>query len=81
MRFFSLLKNLKKPYVAELYAVFKNSLEEKGFSLIHGHLEKNFKDLAADQIYKVLSTILRSIKRHNSGARGYLNFAHQFAGA
>ncbi len=59
---------------------FINPIEEKGFSFIHKHIEKNFGDETKDQIYSVLATILRSIKRHNEGSRGYLNFAHKFAG-
>jgi hypothetical protein len=79
IRFIELL--LDKYYYKDQTVSFNTNLEEKGFSFIHEHLEKNYKDLPADQIYKVLSTVLRSIKRHNNGTRDYLNFAHQFAGA
>ncbi len=72
---------LDKYFYRDEKLAFNNPLEEKGFSFIHEHLEKNFKDLSTDQVYKVLSTILRSIKRHKNGTRDYLNFVHQFAGA
>ncbi len=78
IRFIELL--LDKYFYKDETVSFNTHLEQEGFSFIHEHIENNFKDLPNDQIYKVLSTVLRSIKRHKNGTRGYLNFAHQFAG-
>lgn len=60
---------------------FNSPLEEMGFSYIDKHMKRNLKDISTEEVNRVLATILRSIKRHNNGARGYLHFAHQFVGA
>jgi hypothetical protein len=71
---------LDKYHFQENSIVFENGLEEVGFSFVNGHIEKNFQDIPGEVISKVLSTVLRSIKRHTTGGREYLDFTHQFVG-
>lgn len=75
-RFIGLL--LDKYYFKDEPVVFKSEFEKEGFLFIDGHIVENFSDIQTEVIYKVLSAILRSIKRHTNGKREYLDFAHQF---
>jgi hypothetical protein len=65
-------------YFKDEPTVFKNEFEKDGFLFIDRHIEENFPDTPKDVIYKVLSSILRSINRHTNGKREYLDFVHQF---
>lgn len=69
---------LDKYYFKDEPAVFKNEFEKDRFFFIDRHIEDNFPDTQKDVIYKVLSSILRSINRHTNGKREYLDFVYQF---
>ena len=76
LKFIELL--LDKYYFMDEPVVFKNDFEKEGFMFIDGHIDENFSDIPTEIIYKALSAILRSIKRHTNGKKEYLAFAHQF---
>jgi hypothetical protein len=59
---------------------FKNELEEDGFSFINSVIENDLKNISKEQIVKIIGTIYRSIKRHTSGRREYLDFIQQHVG-
>jgi hypothetical protein len=59
---------------------FKNELEGDGFSFINSVIENDLKNISKEQIVKIIGTIYRSIKRHTSGRREYLDFIQQHVG-
>lgn len=71
---------LDKYHFQESSIVFANGLEEAGFVLVNGHIEKKFREIPGEVITKVLGAILRSLKRHTNGKREYLDFIHNFIG-
>ena len=59
---------------------FKNELEEDGFSFINSVIENDLKNILKEDTAKIIGTIYRSIKRHTSGRREYLDFIQQHVG-
>jgi hypothetical protein len=59
---------------------FKNEMEEYGFSFINRVIENDLKNFSKEKTAKIIGTIYRSIKRHTSNRREYLNFIHQHVG-
>ncbi len=59
---------------------FKNEFEEDGFSFINSVIENDLKNISKEDTAKIIGTVYRSIKRHNSGKREYLDFIQQHVG-
>ena len=59
---------------------FKNELEMSGFSFINSVIENDLKNFSKENTEKIIGTIYRSIKRHTSGRREYLDFIQQHVG-
>lgn len=59
---------------------FKNELEKDGFSFISSVIKKDLKNFSKENTAKIIGTIYRSIKRHTSGKREYLDFIQQNVG-
>ena len=60
------------------YAIFENRVEEQGFSLIYDNLEDKYSKLPHAILTKVICTIMRSIRRHKAGTRGYMDFIQHY---
>jgi hypothetical protein len=58
---------------------FADSLEKKRFTWFTGELMKVVKTYPDDPWTRVVATVWRSVKRHESGSRGYLDFVKPYA--
>jgi len=62
-------------YFREKQPAFVDSQERKRFTWFTGELMKVVKSYPDDQWTRVVATVWRWVKRHESGSRGYLDFA------
>jgi hypothetical protein len=60
--------------------IFKNELEQDGFSFINSVIENDLKNFSKENAAKIIGTIYRSIKRHTAGKREYIDFIQQHVG-
>ena len=57
---------------------FENRIEEQGFLFINEQIVDKYKELPPDILTKVISTVMRSLRRHKNGIRGYMDFIQQY---
>jgi hypothetical protein len=57
---------------------FKNKVEEQGFLFINDHIEDKYNQLSQVILTKVISAVMRSLRRHKTGTRGYMDFIQQY---
>ena len=69
---------LDKYHFKEESVSFNDPIEEQGFLFINEHLETNYHQLSQSLLSKVICTVMRSIRRHKTGSRGYMDFIHQY---
>ncbi len=59
---------------------FNNKLEENGFQFMDAIVQKELASPVDENLIKTLGAVYRSIKRHTTGRREYLDFIHQYVG-
>ncbi len=71
---------LDKHYFNDEKIAYKNKLEEEGANSIDQAINEELKNPSSEDLSKILGTIYRSVKRHTSGHREYLDFIHDHVG-
>jgi len=59
---------------------FVNELEERGFNLIDGVIQQEMSNLPPEDLSRIIGAIYRSIARHTTGKREYIEFIHEHVG-